>query len=235
VVNTATSLPGTPPPYVNAVRTFFDHQYATHPRYWWQGDNRYSLEPSQHTPFNALVLQIAAHRGPGRALDLGAGEGADAIRLAKLGYRVDAVEISPVACRKIERFARAENVDVQVHNDSILNVALPPASYDLVLFNGSLHYTSDKNAVLARATAASAPGAVHALALFSTATPLPPEHTAVPVFPEPEGGVVEQYYRNWDILLLAYDRDQAEHSHPGFEPHAHSYIKLIARRPEGTR
>jgi hypothetical protein len=46
---------------------------------------------------------------------------------------------------------------------------------------------------------------------------------------------VEQYYRNWDILLLAYDRDQAEHSHPGFGPHAHSYIKLIARRPEGTR
>ena len=86
-MNTATSLSEAPPPYVDAVRSFFDHQYAAHPRYWWQGDNRYSLEPSQHTPFNALVLQIAARRRPGRALDLGAGEGADATGWPSLATR----------------------------------------------------------------------------------------------------------------------------------------------------
>lgn len=231
MVTTATE-PGT---YIADVREFFDQQYAAHGRYWWRGDNRYRLEPELHTPFNAHVLKIAASNAPGRALDLGAGEGADSIRLAKLGYHVDAVELSAVACQKIEDFAREENVAVTIRNESIIDAALEESAYDLVLLNGSLHYVHDKAAVLARAQAASAPQAVHAVALFSTATPLSPEHSAVPVFPEPEGGGVELFYRNWDIRLLTYDRDQLEHSHPGFAPHAHSYIKLIARRPKGQR
>lgn len=219
--------------YVADVRAFFDRQYAAHGRYWWRGENRYRIEPELHTPFNAHVLKIAAGNAPGRALDLGAGEGSDSIRLAKLGYQVDAVELSSVACQKIEAFAREENVPVTVRNESILDVALEDGAYDLVVLNGSLHYVHDKAAVLARAQAASAPRAVHAVALFSTATPLSAEHSAVPVFPEPEGGGVELFYRNWDIRLLTYDRDQPEHSHPGFAPHTHSYIKLIAQRPEG--
>lgn len=221
--------------YVSDVREFFDRQYAAHERYWWRGENRYRLEPELHTPFNAHVLNIAAGRAPGRALDLGAGEGADTIRLAKLGYEVDTVELSSVACQKIEDFARQENVTVTVHNESILDVALEDGAYDLVLLNGSLHYVHDKASVLNRVHKASAPGAIHAVALFSTATTLSAEHCAVPVFPEPEGGGVELFYRNWDIRLLTYERDQPEHSHPGFAPHAHSYIKLIARRPEGHR
>lgn len=221
--------------YVADVCEFFDRQYAAHARYWWRGENRYRIEPELHTPFNALVLKIAASHAPGRALDLGAGEGADTIRLAKLGYDVDAVELSSVACQKIEDFARQEKVAVAVRNESILDVALEEGAYNLVLLNGSLHYIRDKSAVLERALSASAPGAVHVVALFSTATALSAEHSSVPVFPEPEGGGVELFYRNWDIRLLTYERDQPEHSHPGFAPHAHSYIKLIAQRPEGHR
>jgi len=60
--------------HVPAVRDFFDRQYAAHDRYWWRGDNRYSTSPADHTAFNAAWLTAAAHRGPGRALDLGAAE-----------------------------------------------------------------------------------------------------------------------------------------------------------------
>jgi SAM-dependent methyltransferase len=84
--------------HVPQIRTFFDRQYAAHERYWWRGENRYSVDPMVHTEFHATLLAVAARRGPGVALDLGAGEGADAIRLAKLGYQVDAVEVSAVAC-----------------------------------------------------------------------------------------------------------------------------------------
>jgi SAM-dependent methyltransferase len=220
------------PRYVMPVRDFFDAQYTAHNRYWWRGANRYSTSPADHTLFNAVWLAAAAQRRPGLALDLGAGEGADAIRLAKLGYDVDVVEVSAVACEKAERFARAEGVRVNVRCEPIETARLA-GTYDVVLMNGCLHYVRDKSSVLTRVTAASAADAVHAVAVFSTATPIPAEHAVIPAFPDEEGGTVEQFYNGWQALLHSYERDRSEHSHPGFAPHAHSYIKLIAaRRPE---
>jgi SAM-dependent methyltransferase len=221
--------------HVADVRTFFDRQYAAHERYWWRGENRYSVELAAHTTYHAKLLAVAARRGPGRALDLGAGEGADAIRLAKLGYHVDAVELSAVACEKIERFARTEGVHVDVRNETLETVDLTGACYDLVIMNGCLHYVRDKRHVLRRVLAASAADAIHAVSLFSTATPVPDEHAVVPVFPDEEGGILERFYRDWNNLLLAHDRERSEQSHPGFAPHVHSHIKLIAARtPEMT-
>lgn len=220
------------PSYLPPIRDFFDRQYAAHDRYWWRGANRYSTDPADHTAFNAAWLAAAARRGPGRALDLGAGEGADAIRLAKLGYDVDAFEVSAVACEKAERFARAEGVRMNVRCEPIETASLE-GTYDVVLMNGCLHYVRDKNDVLTRVTAASAADAIHAVAVFSTATPIPTEHAVIPAFPDEEGGTVEQFYSGWQALLHSYERDCAEHSHPGFAPHAHSHIKLIAaRQPE---
>jgi SAM-dependent methyltransferase len=219
--------------HVPQVRTFFDQQYASHERYWWRGENRYSIDPKVHTKFHATLLAVAARRGPGVALDLGAGEGADAIRLAKLGYKVDAVEVSAVACEKIERFAWSQDVRINVRNEPMETVDLTGSSYDVVLMNGCLHYVSAKSRILRRVLHASAADAVHAVAVFSTATPIPAEHAVVPVFPDEEGGVVERFYLNWDMLLHAYQRGRHEHSHPALTSHVHSHIKLIATRRTG--
>jgi SAM-dependent methyltransferase len=216
--------------HIPAIQEFFDRQYAAYDRYWWQGENRYSTNPADHTGFNATWLAEAVRRAPGRALDLGAGEGADAIRLAKLGYQVDAIEVSAVACEKAERFARTEHVPVTVRNEAIETAELDPAVYDLVLMNGCLHYVRDKESVLRRMLVASTADAVHAVAMFSTASPVPAEHTVIPVFPEDEGGMVERFYQGWRPLLRSYERDRTERSHPGFAPHVHSHVKLIAAR-----
>jgi SAM-dependent methyltransferase len=173
---------------------------------------------------------VAARRGPSLALDLGAGEGADAIRLAKLGYQV---EVSGVACEKIERFARSQGVCITVRNEPLETVDLIGCSYDVVLMNGCLRYVCDKSRVLSRALAVSAADAVHAVAVFSTAAPVPAEHAVIPVFPDEEGGVVERSCQDWDMLLRAYERGRRERSHPGFAPHVHSHIKLIATRSTG--
>jgi SAM-dependent methyltransferase len=220
--------------HVPQVRTFFDRQYASHERYWWRGGNRYSIDPTVHTEFHATLLAVAARRGSRVALDLGAGEGADAIRLAKLGYKVDAVEVSAVACEKIARFARSQGVRINVRNEPMETVDLTGSSYDVVLMNGCLHYVRDKSRMLRRVLAASAADAVHAIAVFSTATPVPAEHAVVPVFPDEEGGAVELFYRDSDMLLHAYQRGRREHSHPGFAPHVHSHIKLITTRRTGV-
>jgi hypothetical protein len=111
-----------------------------------------------------------------------------------------------------------------------IETAILTGPYDIVLMNGSLHYIRDKGSLLARAAAASTEDAAHAVTLSCTATPVPGEHAAIPVFPDEEGGAVEQFYGRWRPLFHARERGRAEHSHPGFAPHAHSYVKLVAAR-----
>ena len=219
--------------YVETVRAFFDEQYRQHERYWWKGDNRYCLDPARHTSFHAKVLQVAIEELPGRALDVGAGEGADAIRLAKLGYDVDAIELSPVACEKMEAFARDESVRINIRNESVLSAELERRAYAVVIMNGSLHYVSEKTELLQRIRQASSPAAVHIMSLFSTATPVPAAHATTPVFPDDEHGVVEETYLSDRLLYATYLRGKAENSHPGFGPHEHSFINQIIRLARG--
>src|SRR5262249_12101459 len=128
------------------------------------------------------------------------------------------------------RFAHAEGVTVNFRNEPIETAGLAGIRYDLVLMNGCLHYVYDKEQVLHRVLAASSDDAVHAVAMFSTATPVPAEHAVIPVFPDEEGGIVERFYQGWRVLLHAWERWRPDHSHPGFGLHVHSHVKLIAAR-----
>jgi SAM-dependent methyltransferase len=215
--------------YVGEVQDFFDEQYRSHGRYWWRGDNRYSLDPAQHTPFHAKVLQLASEKASGRVLDVGAGEGADAIRLAKLGHAVDAIELSPVACEKMEVFAQGAGVKLNIRNESVLSAKLDDSFYDIVVMNGSLHYIEEKVQLLQKLKRASASQALHVMSLFSTVTPVSSEHAVAPVFPDDEQGVVERFYLGEQLLLLVYPRGKLERSHPGFARHEHSFINQIVR------
>lgn len=211
------------------IRDFFDEQYKRYRRYWWRGENRYSLHPQDHVPFHAAALTLLKRQKRGRALDLGAGEGSDAIRLALLGYEVDAVEFSPVAAEKIDRFARQLGVSVRIHNVDATKFAFVH-QYDVIICNGLLHYVADKVPLLRRMSEATVPGGLHVVSLFSTHTALPDCHRVVPVYADEEQGVVAGHYAGWKTQFLALERDKPEAAHPGFEPHQHSFVKIIARK-----
>jgi len=72
---------------------------------------------------------------PVRALDLACGTGRNAIYLAKLGYVVDAWDISDVALDLLQQAARRSGVDARIHPRCIdLDEAvLPEATYDLIV------------------------------------------------------------------------------------------------------
>ena len=81
-------------------------------------------------PNDALVREVA-DLAPGSALDLGCGEGADAIWLARRGWRVTAVDVSGVALERAARHAAAENVTVDWQRHD-LGTSFPAGSFDLV-------------------------------------------------------------------------------------------------------
>lgn len=82
-------------------------------------------------PNGALVAEVAALK-PGRALDVGCGEGADAIWLAARGWDVAALDVSGVALARAAEHAREAGVKVSWIHAGLVEAALEPASFDLV-------------------------------------------------------------------------------------------------------
>lgn len=96
-------------------------------------DARYAAQKQMWSgqPNGALVAEVAGMT-PGRALDVGCGEGADAIWLASTGWDVTAVEVSGVALDRAAGHARDAGVAVRWVHAGLAEAALPPASFDLV-------------------------------------------------------------------------------------------------------
>jgi SAM-dependent methyltransferase len=82
---------------------------------------------------NPRLAEVAADLPVGRALDLGCGEGADALWLAERGWQVVAVDVSATALRRATEAASGRNVlaliDFQRHD---LNESFPDGTFDLV-------------------------------------------------------------------------------------------------------
>jgi tellurite methyltransferase len=223
------------------VAQYFNDIYRKHGRYWWQSEDRYSLSHEQH-PLSLLTQltlklladepQLPGGQPRGRALDLGAGEGPDSIRLALLGYQVDAVEISEVAADKIKAFAADAGVGGSV-NVMVGDIAhhIPAGPYDVVICNGVLHYVPDKAAVVTRMKQVTCAGGVNVVSLWSNYTPVPDCHNGVPVYADDEQGTVTDLYADWLKEFIYFERDKPESSHSDLPPHRHSHIKLITRRP----
>lgn len=215
------------------VAEFFDEAYRSTERYWWQSKDRYATSPDSY-PYSLLTqmtLRSLSGQQPGRALDLGAGEGADAIRLARLGYQVDAVDISGIAAKKTRLFAGDASVEINVHETDASDFEFRSA-YDVIICNGLLHYVYDKDTLIRRMQAATLPGGLNVVSLWSTFTPVPPEHTRVPVYCDDEDGTVTSLYRRWVTELLYFERGKIDLSHSDMPEHCHSHIKLIARKPK---
>ncbi|HET9422217.1 MAG TPA: class I SAM-dependent methyltransferase [Nocardioides sp.] len=83
---------------------------------------------------NKLLVDEVADLTPGRALDVGCGEGADAVWLAGRGWRVTALDVSEVALARVREHARdagvAEGVET-LHHD-LMAGGPAPGRYDLV-------------------------------------------------------------------------------------------------------
>ena len=103
-----------------ALADHWDQRYAERDRIW------------SGRPNVALVTEIAGIP-PGRALDLGCGEGADAIWLGEQGWQVIGVDVSAVALERAGRHAAetgvADRVSFERHD---LASSLPAGPFDLV-------------------------------------------------------------------------------------------------------
>lgn len=83
------------------------------------------------SPNGALVAEIT-DEPPGSALDVGCGEGADAVWLALRGWRVTALDVSAVALERARKLAKEAGVDIEWLHAGLLDAAIGPERFDLV-------------------------------------------------------------------------------------------------------
>nr|WP_030491471.1 bifunctional NAD(P)/FAD-dependent oxidoreductase/class I SAM-dependent methyltransferase [Micromonospora chokoriensis] len=126
-------------------------------------EERYQARPSVWSgrPNPQLVAEVA-DLTPGRALDVGSGEGADAVWLAERGWRVTAVDISTTALDRAAAHAESAGVADRIE---FLHADLrdkPPTdeAYDLVSAQFMHLPPVQRRELFARLAAAVAPGGV---------------------------------------------------------------------------
>lgn len=128
-------------------RTAWDERYRDRELLWGADPNRF------------LVPEVDGLE-PGRALDLACGEGRNAIWLATRGWDVTAVDFSAVALDRGRAIAERAGVTVDWHEADLLAYDPPAEGFDLVALVYLQVAAPQRQAVLATAAAALAPGGV---------------------------------------------------------------------------
>jgi SAM-dependent methyltransferase len=122
-------------------------------------DTRYSATETMwsYEPNMFLVPRVEGLR-PGRALDLGCGEGRNALWLASRGWEVTAVDFSQVAVDRGESWAEQRGLGVDFQVADVIEYEPEPGAFDLVIVFYLQLPHDEVRQVLALAVRALAPG-----------------------------------------------------------------------------
>jgi len=178
-------------------------------------EDRYGASQVWSGRANQVLVDVATDLTPGRALDLGCGEGGDALWLARHGWTVTAIAISATA---VER-GRAAAVAAGVPDGRVEWLARDladfrsDAGFDLVsafFLQSPVHL--DRAQILREAAAAVAPGG-HLLLVSHAASPpwATQLHAHHHDFPTPDGELASLSLAEgeWDVLVAEVRGRQA--------------------------
>ena len=123
----------------------WDRRYASSERVWSAGPNE-------------TVASEVADLPPGRALDLGCGEGRHAIWLASQGWQVTAIDFSSIGIDRARILAKKSGVEVEWLVADVASYCPPAGGFDLVVISFLHTGAAERSKWLAAAVKALRPG-----------------------------------------------------------------------------
>ncbi|MGY5873683.1 MAG: class I SAM-dependent methyltransferase [Candidatus Thorarchaeota archaeon] len=102
-------------------------------------DKYYEEEHHFGGPYPDLVKFFAENSSRGKILDLGCGQGRDALTLADLGYEITGVDISQIGIKQMLREAKKNNLNVRGVIADIYEYPID-SSFDYILLDSMLHF-----------------------------------------------------------------------------------------------
>jgi tellurite methyltransferase len=199
----------------------YDEKYAGEEYYWGQ-------EPSA---ICSRVIELLPP-GPGvrpRLLDLGCGEGRNAVYFARHGYDVAGLDTSLPGLEKTRHFAESVGVQVETIHTDIITYDLT-GTYDVLFSTGTLHYLPPevRERRFGNYKTHTSPGGLHVFSVFVKKPWIPPAPDSEPTAHIFLSGELMGYYWDWEIV---YTTEEVFDCTSSGAPHQHAVNRLIARRP----
>ena len=183
----------------------------------------------------------------GRALDLGIGEGRNALFLAKNGFEVEGIDLSREAVRRCNDLARREKLPVRAEVADVRESHIPEGTYTCIVCAYVLPFLkrSEAERLIEQIKVGLAPGGVAYVAAFTTDDPgyrrcrergLPevePNTFFSPKFNSHffylAKGELRELFKDFELIshVEGYSLDLAHG-----EPHYHGWASVLARRAE---
>ena len=117
-----------------SIRTNYEKCYEGDDYYW-------GLEPGD---FLEELIRLCPPAPDKKVLDIGCGEGKDAVYMAQKGYLVTAFDLTDNGIKKTKALAKERNVNINAYVDDINTFELKE-KFDIVYSTGTVQYLFDQN------------------------------------------------------------------------------------------
>lgn len=198
----------------------YDERYTREEFYWGK-------QPSAMCDRIMKIIRPSSEFHP-KLLDLGSGEGRNAVHFAKHGFNVTAFDASLVGLEKTKKYADRIGVKVKTIQADIITYELEE-TYDVIFSTGILQYLPPevRKIRFENYKQCASPQGINALSAFvrKPFIPRPPdaEGTAYPW----RSGELMSYYWDWEII---YSTEEIFDCMSSSIPHRHAVNRMIARR-----
>lgn len=177
------------------------------------------------------ILKILPPVKPYRVLDIGCGEGKDAVFFAKRGYAVTAFDISEQSIEKARKLAEHNKVEAAFFQADIVDYR-PDTEYDIIFSSGVFHFLPeiDRKEFCDSLKSHTADHGINALNVFVQKPFIirAPGSTRDEEKKHPWlSGELFEYYHDW---LFHTCREEIFDCNSGGKPHKHCMDTLIAQK-----
>ena len=161
-----------------------------------------------------------------KVLDIGCGEGKDAVFFARNGYEVSAFDISEAGIEKTKRLAEQAGVDVNVFKANLLDYRLD-AHYDILFSSGVLHYIKPdyRQEIFDNYKLYTNPNGIHVFNVFVEKPFISPPPENEPNAYKWYSGELLGYYHDWRFIESS---ETIFDCHSSGIPHQHAMTEMIA-------
>ncbi len=196
----------------------YESRYDTEEYYW-------GVKPSEMC---FEVMKLLPPTKPLRVLDIGCGEGKDAVFFAKNGYKVSAFDITQSGIDKAKRLAEQHRVNVNFFRADVKDFRLE-SEFDVIFCSGVLHYIPNelREEIFKNYRSHTSAGGLNAMNAFvkKPFIPVPPDKDSRNF--KWRSGELFGYYDEW---LLHMCDEVVFDCNSGGVPHKHCMDSVIAQK-----